>query len=62
MFLDNLYLDGHGLTADWLSKIGVETLDFRAGRQDLFDRGHSIYGLDRIIAEGTPTDGSRSFF
>ena len=62
VFLDNLYLDGHGLTADWLSKIGVETLDFRAGRQDLFDRGHSIYGLDRIIAEGTPTDGSRSFF
>lgn len=24
--------------------------------------GHSIYGLDRIIFEGTPTDGSRNFY
>ena len=24
--------------------------------------GHSIYGLDRIIVEGTPTDGSRNFY
>ena len=63
VILDNLYLDGKGLAADWLNALGVETLDFRIGRQDLLlGNGHSLFGLDRIIAEGTPTDGSRSFF
>lgn len=62
VFLDNLYLDGKGLEADWLNALGIEALDFRIGRQDLLLGGHSLFGLDRIIAEGTPTDGSRSFF
>lgn len=56
IFLDNLYLEGRGL-----SVAGLEALDFRIGRQDLME-GHSIYGLDRIIFEGTPTDGSRNFY
>lgn len=47
---------------EWLRLFGVEKVDFRIGRQDLMERGHSIYGLDRIIVEGTPTDGSRSFY
>ena len=62
VFLDNLYLDGCGLETEWLRPFGVEKVDFRIGRQDLMERGHSIYGLDRIIVEGTPTDGSRSFY
>lgn len=62
VFLDNLYLSGKGLEADWLNAVGIESLDFRLGRQDLFEGGHSVFGLDRIIAEGTPTDGSRSFY
>ena len=57
VFLDNLYLEGRGL-----SVAGLETIDFRIGRQDLMEGGHSIYGLDRIIVEGTPTDGSRNFY
>ena len=62
VFLDNLYLEGKGLEFDWLTPIGVESLDFRIGRQDLLEGPHSIFGLDRIIADGTPLDGSRSFF
>ncbi len=62
LFLDNLYLDAQGLEATYLSAIGIESLDFRIGRQDLFEAGGSVFGLDRIIAEPTPTDGSRSFF
>ena len=62
VFLDNLYLDGKGLTADWLKDMGVDNLDFRVGRQDLLEGPHSVFGLDRLLAEGTPTDGSRSFF
>ena len=62
VFLDNLYLDGSGLEIEWLRPLGIEKVDFRIGRQDLMERGHSIYGLDRIIVEGTPTDGSRSFY
>ena len=42
--------------------MGLEAVDFRIGRQDLMEGGHSIYGLDRIIFEGTPTDGSRNFY
>ena len=62
VFLDNLYLEGKGLEIDALRFLGVSSLDFRLGRQDLFEGGHSVFGLDRIIAEGTPTDGSRNFY
>ena len=62
LFLDNLYLEGRGLESEALALLGVSSLDFRVGRQDLLERGHSVFGLDRIIAEGTPTDGSRSFY
>ena len=62
VFLDNLYLEGRALEWEALESIGVSSFDFRIGRQDLLEGGHSIFGLDRIIAEGTPFDGSRSFF
>lgn len=66
VYLDNLYLDGKGLTADWLASLGVEEFDFRAGRQDMMevvDGGlHGLYGLDRILGDGTPVDGSRTIF
>ena len=62
LFLDNLYLEGTGLEADWLSAAAIESVDFRIGRQDLLGPRGSIYGLNRIIVEGTPTDGSRSFY
>lgn len=62
VFLDNLYLEGKGLECDALVRLGVSAVDFRLGRQDLFVGGHSVFGLDRIIAEPTPTDGSRSFY
>ena len=62
VFLDNLYLDGKALTADWLKGMGVDNVDFRVGRQDLLEGPHSVLGLDNMLAEGTPTDGSRSFF
>jgi len=45
---DNLYLDLRDLCWD--------RLDLRIGRQDL------MYGAGRTIFEGTPMDGSRSFF
>ena len=62
VFLDNLYLDAQGLESPWLSAIGVESLDFRLGRQDMLGPNGSIFGLNRIVVEGTPTDGSRSFY
>lgn len=62
LFLDNLYLEGRGLEWNALSAVGVSGIDFRIGRQDLFEGGHSVFGLDRIIVEGTPTDGSRDFY
>lgn len=62
VFLDNLYLEGKELELDSFQNIGVDKFDFRIGRQDLFEQGHSIFGLDRIIADGTPLDGSRGFF
>lgn len=45
---DNLYLD--------LNKLGGGMLNLRVGRQDMF------YGNGRVIADGTPLDGSRTFF
>ena len=62
IFLDNLFLEGRGLESDWLGFAGVETLDFRFGRQDMLEGGRSIFGLDRLMDDGTPLDGSRSFF
>lgn len=52
--LDNLYLEGRGLF-DGL-------LDLRLGRQDLLERGRSVFGLDRVLQDGTPYDGSRACF
>ena len=48
VILDNLYLDVRDLLWD--------RVDLRIGRQDL------MYGAGRMIFEGTPMDGSRSFF
>jgi len=48
LVLDNLYLDMRNLFWD--------RVDLRVGRQDLW------YGSGRVIAEGTPMDGSRTFF
>ncbi|MCQ2391983.1 MAG: hypothetical protein MJ240_11220 [Kiritimatiellae bacterium] len=62
VILDNLYLDGKGLEADVFKAVGIEKVDFRVGRQDMIDRGHSIIGLDRIMFDGTPMDGSRSTY
>jgi len=52
--LDNLYLEGRGLYDDFL--------DFRLGRQDLFDGKHSVLGLDRLMLDGAPYVGSRSCY
>ena len=52
--LDNLYLDGQGLFDGFL--------DFRIGRQDMFEKGHSVFGLDRILFDGAPYVGSRSCY
>ena len=46
--LDNLYLDANGLFDD--------ALDLRIGRQDLY------YGNGRLFMDGTPKDGSRSYY
>ena len=50
--LDDLYLDGRGLFDGFF--------DFRIGRQDMFENGHSVFGLDRILTDGSPYVGSRS--
>ena len=52
--LDNLYFEGRGLFDGFL--------DFRVGRQDLFDGRHSVFGLDRILLDGAPYVGSRSCY
>ena len=52
--LDNLYFEGHELFDGFL--------DFRIGRQDLFERGHSVFGLDRTLFDGAPYVGSRSAY
>ena len=56
VFLDNLYLEGRGLEL-----FSLHALDFRVGRQDMLE-SRSVFGLDRLIADGTPTDGSRNFY
>lgn len=62
VILDNLYLEASKLELESLKVFGIESIDFRIGRQDMLERGHSIFGLDRLVAEGTPYDGSRSFY
>lgn len=52
--LDDLFLEGRGLFDDFL--------DFRIGRQDLFDGRHSVLGLDRLMLDGAPYVGSRSCY
>ena len=52
--LDSLYLDGQGLFDGFL--------DFRIGRQDMLEGGHSVFGLDRILCDGAPYVGSRSCY
>ena len=52
--LDNLYLEGRELFDGFF--------DFRIGRQDLFERGHSVFGLDRTLFDGAPYVGSRSAY
>ena len=52
--LDNLYLEGRDLFDGFF--------DFRIGRQDLFERGHSVFGLDRTLFDGAPYVGSRSAY
>lgn len=52
--IDNLYFEGLGLW-DGL-------LDFRIGRQDLFDGRGSVFGLDRLVLDGAAYVGSRSCY
>ena len=52
--VDNLYFEGMGLFDGFL--------DFRFGRQDLFDGKHSVLGLDHIMQDGAPYVGSRSCY
>lgn len=52
--LDSLYLEGKGLYDGFI--------DFRIGRQDLFDGRHSVLGLDHIMLDGVPYVGSRSCY
>jgi hypothetical protein len=54
VIIDNLFLEGTGLFDEFL--------DFRIGRQDLFGANGSVFGLDRLILDGTTYDGSRTCF
>ncbi len=54
VIVDNLYFEGRDLFDGFL--------DFRLGRQDLFNGKGSVLGLDRLIQDGTPYDGSRTCF
>lgn len=54
VIIDNLFLEGTGLFDEFL--------DFRIGRQDLFGANGSVFGLDRLILDGTTYDGSRTSF
>jgi hypothetical protein len=52
VIIDNLYLD--------LKKVFGLPLDLRIGRQDFL--GKDMYGEGFLILDGTPGDGSRSFY
>lgn len=53
-FIDNLYLD--------LNNLFDGLVDIRAGRQDFFGANGPVYGSGRVIADGTPADGSRTVY
>ena len=50
IILDNLYLEGEGVFDGFV--------DMKLGRQDLY----GLCGLDRILVDGTPGDGSRTLY
>ncbi len=52
--LDNLWFEG--------CECFGGLMDFRIGRQDLFDGRHSVFGLDRVMLDGAPYVGSRSCY
>lgn len=54
VLLDNLYLDLYNLFGD--------RVDLRIGRQDFFGPNGPVYGAGRVLADGTPFDGSRTIF
>jgi len=54
VLVDNLYLDFYNLFDD--------RVDLRIGRQDFFGPGGPSYGAGRVLADGTPFDGSRTVF
>lgn len=54
VILDNLYFEGRGLFDGFM--------DFKIGRQDLLNGPNSVFGLPRILQDGTPYDGSRSCY
>ena len=54
LLVDSLYLDMYNLFD------GV--LDLRIGRQDFFGPSGPTYGAGRVIADGTPFDGSRTVY
>ncbi len=54
LVVDNLYFEGRGLFDGFL--------DFRIGRQDLFDGRGSVFGLDRLVLDGAAYVGSRSCY
>jgi hypothetical protein len=54
VLVDNLYLDFYNLFDD--------RVDLRIGRQDFFGPGGPAYGAGRVLADGTPFDGSRTVF
>ena len=54
VILDNLYLEGLALFDG--------ALDFRFGRQDMWEKGRNLYGLDHVFMDGTPGDGSRTVY
>lgn len=55
IFLSALSLEGR--------EVWNGDFDFKVGRQDLVDAdGNSVFGLERIMADGTGFEGSRSFY
>jgi hypothetical protein len=54
VLIDNLFLEGTDLFDGFM--------DFRIGRQDMLGPEGSVFGLDRLILDGTTYDGSRTCF
>ncbi|MCQ2392095.1 MAG: hypothetical protein MJ240_11790 [Kiritimatiellae bacterium] len=51
--LDNLYLEGRSLFDGFL--------DYRFGRQDMAEGYKSVFGLDQVLVDPTPSDFGRSY-